>query len=108
MTGPRRDRREAPSRFKQRVQEWAERLRVSPKQVRLQRMSRKWASCSTAGRVTFSTALLAQPRGFQTYVVVHELLHLRVPNHGQLFKTYLSAFVPGWRRQASSAKYISL
>lgn len=34
--------------FKGRVQQWAAELRVEPKQVRLQRMTRKWASCSTA------------------------------------------------------------
>ena len=31
------------------------------------------------------------------FVVAHELLHLRVPNHGRLFKVLLSAHLPGWR-----------
>lgn len=84
-------------RFKVRARGWALKLRVAPTQVRVQRMTRKWASCSAAGRVTFSTALLAQPRRFQTYVIVHELLHLRVPNHGRLFKSYLSTYVPAWK-----------
>ncbi len=59
---------------------------------------RKWASCSTKGTVTFSKSLLTQPQGFQTYVIVHELLHLKVPNHGKLFKSLLSAHVPNWAR----------
>jgi predicted metal-dependent hydrolase len=33
-------------------------------------------------------------------VIVHELLHLRVPNHGRLFKAMLSVYVPGWHRLA--------
>jgi len=84
-------------RFKTHVRGWALKLRVAPTQVRVQRMTRKWASCSAAGRVTFSKGLLAQPRRFQDYVVVHELLHLRVPNHGRLFKSYMSTYVPDWR-----------
>jgi predicted metal-dependent hydrolase len=28
---------------------------------------------------------------------VHELLHLRVPNHGRLFKTLLTVHIPQWR-----------
>lgn len=84
--------------FRERVMTWAATVRVSPKQVRLQKMTRKWASCSTDGRVTFSEELLRQPLPFQDYVVVHELLHLKVPNHGKLFKSLLSAYVPEWRQ----------
>lgn len=34
---------------------------------------------------------------FQNYVIVHELLHLRVPSHGKRFKALLPAHMPGWR-----------
>lgn len=39
-----------------------------------------------------------QPVGFQDFVIALELLHLRVRNHGKLFKALLSVHVPGWRR----------
>ena len=35
--------------------------------------------------------------GFQDFVIAHELLHLRVPNHGRLFKALMTAHLPGWR-----------
>ena len=38
-----------------------------------------------------------QEQGFQDFVVAHELLHLRVPNHGRLFKALMTAHVPNWR-----------
>jgi hypothetical protein len=82
--------------FKQKVYSWAAKIRVKPEQVRLQRMTRKWASCSTLGRVTFSEALMRESGAFQDYVIVHELLHLRVRNHGKLFKSYLRAYLPDW------------
>ena len=59
-------------------------------------MRKKWASCSTAGTLTFSQSLLDEPKKFREYVVAHEVLHLSVPNHGRLFKSLMSAFVPGW------------
>jgi len=58
----------------------------------------KWASCSTNGWVCFSTDLLKESRDFQNYVIVHELLHLQAPNHGKLFKSLLSAYLPGWEK----------
>lgn len=69
-----------------------------PKVVQLRRMKSKWASCSTAGRVSFSTDLLRKPRKFRDFVIVHELLHLQVPNHGKLFHSLLKAYVPGWEK----------
>ncbi len=84
--------------FKERVRVWAKRIRVQPTQVRMQHMSRKWASCSTRGWMTFSEDLLREPETFQEYVILHELLHLKVPNHGKLFKSLLSAYMPDWKR----------
>lgn len=83
--------------FRKKVCSWAKRLRVNPKQVRIQRMTRKWASWSTTGRVTFARDLLAESLRFQDYVIVHELLHFRVSNHGKLFKSLLAAHVPACR-----------
>lgn len=81
-----------------RVEYWAQRLRVRPRLVRVQRMTRKWGSCSTSGIVTFATDLVKQETGFQDFVIAHELLHLRVPNHGKLFKAVMTAHVPDWKK----------
>lgn len=63
-------------------------------------MTRKWGSCSTAGWITFSLDLLEENKPFRDYVIVHELLHMKVPNHGKLFKSLLSAHLPGWKKEA--------
>ena len=41
-------------------------------------------------------SLLAQPADFREYVIVHELLHLKVSNPGKLFKTLLRAHLPNY------------
>jgi predicted metal-dependent hydrolase len=85
-------------RLKLRVERWAIELKVKPRVVRVQAMTRKWGSCSTAGTITLAADLADQSVGFQDFVVAHELLHLRVPNHGRLFKALMTAHVPAWRR----------
>lgn len=80
--------------FKAEVWKWAAKVGVSPKQVRIQRMTRKWASCSRRGRLSFNMDLLSEARSFRRYVIVHEVLHLKVPNHGRLFKALLDAYAP--------------
>ena len=54
-------------------------------------MRRKWASCSTAGNLNFNDELLALDRELGDYVIVHELLHFSVPNHGKLWKSRMLA-----------------
>ena len=83
--------------LRQRVTYWSERLRVPAPRVRVRDMTRKWGSCSTAGTITLATDLGRQDVRFQNFVIAHELLHLRVPNHGKLFKALLTAHVPDWR-----------
>lgn len=73
------------------IRAWAHRIGVSPKEVHLRPMKRKWGSCSTSGRVTFNEALMVQPADFRRRVIVEELLHLKVPNHGKLFRSLLKA-----------------
>ena len=79
--------------FRGEVEAWARRIGVRPKEIHLRPMKRKWASCSSRGRLTFDTGLLSQPAGFRAKVIVHELLHLQVPNHGKLFESLIKAFM---------------
>ncbi|WP_240695375.1 M48 metallopeptidase family protein [Thermus caldilimi] len=75
------------------MEAWARRLGVTPREIHIRPMKRKWASCSSRGRLTFSTDLLHQPAEFRREVIVHELLHLKLPNHGRLFKALLKAYL---------------
>jgi hypothetical protein len=61
-------------------------------------MTRKWGSCSTTGIITLAEDLIGQDPGFQDFVIAHELLHLRVPTHGRLFKALMTMHVPEWRQ----------
>lgn len=79
--------------FKAEVQAWARRIGVEPREVHIRPMKRKWASCSSKGRLTFNTELLQQPAAFRREVIVHELVHLKVPNHGPLFRSLVRAYL---------------
>ncbi len=77
--------------FKQRVMEWAAKMDVNVRALAVRPMNSKWASCSTAGSLQFSTDLLDLDREVGDYVIVHELLHFSVPNHGKLWKSLMRA-----------------
>jgi hypothetical protein len=95
--------------FKSRVRQWAEKLEVRIQSLAVRPMKNKWASCSTNGRLNFNVELLALDKKLGDYVIVHELLHLFVPNHGKLWKSLMRAHLGEYekleqrlRRKASS------
>ncbi|MBL8224710.1 MAG: M48 family metallopeptidase [Chromatiales bacterium] len=83
--------------LRDRVAWWAGKLHVAPRIIRVQRMTRKWGSCTSSGIITLADDLARRDRRFQDFVIAHELLHLRLPTHGRLFKALMTVHVPGWR-----------
>jgi predicted metal-dependent hydrolase len=81
------------SEFKKEVTNWSQKLNVTPKEVHIREINRKWASCSSKGRLTFSYKILDELPGTRSKVIVHELLHLKYPNHGKMFKTLYKSYL---------------
>jgi predicted metal-dependent hydrolase len=82
--------------FKSEVRAWAQRIGVEPQTITVRPMKRKWASCSSKGNLTFDTDLLRQTAEFRRKAIVHELLHLKVPNHGKLFRSLERSHLRRW------------
>ena len=84
------------------VETWAERIGVDVAGVRVRPMRRKWASCSSRGTLTLASDLLRLPQELVEYVVCHDLLHLRIPDHGRGFRAMMNAHMPDWRERERS------
>jgi predicted metal-dependent hydrolase len=54
-------------------------------------MRNKWAFCSTNRHLNFDADLLGLNQDLWDYVIVHELLHFFVPNHGNLWEGLVCA-----------------
>lgn len=85
--------------FKELVRVFAEEVGVNFKEIQVRKMKKKWGSCSTKGRLTFDDALLKKEKEFTYEKVLHELLHLKYPNHGKMFKTILKAYLDQMLRE---------
>ena len=81
------------------VDQWATKIGVNVQQIHLRPMKTKWASMSTTGRLTLNTDLLNLPQELAEFVIVHELVHLLVPNHGKVFKSFMYAYLPDWEER---------
>ena len=90
--------------FKERVRTWAQKLDVHVVWLGVRSMRNKWASCSTNGHLNFSLDLLSLDPTFWDYVIVHELLHFSIPNHGRLWKALMRAHLGDWEELEKKLK----
>jgi len=70
---------------------WAVHIGMKTPQIHLRPMRTKWASISTNCCMTLNTDLLDLPKELGEFVIVHELIHLLVPNYGRVFKSFMYA-----------------
>ncbi len=87
----------AKREFKARVYQWADKIEVNINWLGVREMRNKWASCSTNGNLNFNAELLNLDDDLQNYVIVHELLHFSVLNHGKLWKILMTAHLGDYR-----------
>jgi predicted metal-dependent hydrolase len=81
------------------AEEEAERLAVTYQRIRIGDQRTLWGSCSARGTLSFNWRLVLAPLEVLDYVVVHELCHLREPNHSKRFWKLVEGRRPDWREQ---------
>lgn len=75
------------------VKKYSEIMDLYPSGLRYTKVNSYWGTCAPSGVLSFNLALMYTPGSAITYVVVHELAHLKWKGHGTRFwdlvkKTY--------------------
>ena len=72
------------------------RLDLRPRSLAIRDQRTRWGSCSSRGTLSFNWRLVLAPSPVLRYVVVHELCHLREPNHSPTFWSLVADALPGF------------
>jgi predicted metal-dependent hydrolase len=70
-------------------------LDISGVAVRDQRT--RWGTCSPNRKIALNWRLIQMPPSVSDYVIYHELMHLRQPNHSRRFWREVEKVCAGWR-----------
>jgi predicted metal-dependent hydrolase len=70
---------------------------LTPSRVSVRNQRSRWGSCSTTGTIALNWRLLQMPPAVADYVILHELMHMRQPNHSRQFWREVASVCDGWR-----------
>jgi len=71
----------------------------TPKSIRITDARQRWGSCTSTGGLNFSWRLIQAPLEIVDYVIVHELVHLRQPDHSKKFWSKVEEIMPDYERR---------
>ena len=87
------------------IEAWCARLGEAPVEWKIRLMRSEWGSCNARKRsLIFNLELARYPVSCIEYVVVHELTHLAVQNHGPEFKNLMTIRLPDWKTRRAALK----
>lgn len=82
-------RRQAKDQLPGRLAELAARYGFTYNRVVIKHNATNWGSCSSKGNINLNLNIVRLPKVLQDYVLIHELCHLRHPDHGHGFHLLL-------------------
>lgn len=83
----------------ERVRQYAREHNFTPRQVKVTSARTRWGSCSSNGTLNFTWRLVMAPLEVIDYVVIHELVHLRVKDHSSKFWNAVESIYPEYKKQ---------
>lgn len=76
------------------IKKYSGEMKLSPTGLRFTHVRTYWGTCAPSGVLSFNLALRFTPPAAVSYVVVHELAHLRWKGHGPRFWTLVEKHYP--------------
>jgi len=92
---PEIDRKDAREKIIQRLDELATRHGFEYNRVFVRAQKTKWGSCSGNQNINLNLKLVDLPQELMDYVILHELVHLKIKNHGRKFWEELDSYFDG-------------
>ena len=69
--------------------------------VSIRNQKTKWGSCSAKNNISLNINLARLPQELRDYVILHELVHTRIKNHGKEFWAELDKVIGGSAKELS-------
>jgi predicted metal-dependent hydrolase len=87
------DRQAARKILVQRLEELARKHGFTYNRVFIRNQKTRWGSCSAKNNISLNVKLVCLPERLMDYILLHELVHTRIKNHGKKYYAALDRIV---------------
>jgi len=96
--------KQAKALFEEELRLYSVQMKCGYTKLRLSSAKTRWGSCSSSGTISINFSLFFAPIEIRHYVIIHELAHVKHPNHSQRFWNFVQQFDPNWKVHRSWLK----
>lgn len=86
---------EAKQYVPERLSYLAKKFGYTYNRVSIKNTKTRWGSCSSKKNINISLHIMRLPAALKDYLLLHELVHTKVPNHSATFWNELNKCIPG-------------
>ena len=98
----------AKKKFAELVHEYEQIVKEEVNNIRVITMQTRWGNCNVERKnINLNLELIKKPRYCIEYVILHELAHLKYPNHSKQFWDYMSVHMPNWEWRKNKLESIN-
>jgi len=82
--------------FEKRVKKFSKIFKLEPKKIIIKKLKSKWGGVSKDNIINFNVNLLKAPSSVIDYIVLHEMVHLKIKNHSNYFWIHIRKHMPDY------------
>ena len=80
------------------IPKWEKTTNLYCESFKTKYMLTRWGTCnSKAKRIWINFQMVEKPLDCLEYIILHELIHLKISNHGKDFINMMNQFMPDWK-----------
>lgn len=91
-------------KIQERIKVYEDKFSIKPTSIKVLELRNRWASCTSTKGLNFNWKCVMAPVAVLDYIIMHEMVHLKYPNHSADFWNELDKKMPNFREQENWLK----
>lgn len=84
------------TKVNERLAIYCPKMDLSPQKIALKEQKMRWGTCTSVGAVYLNWRIMMAPMSIVDYVIVHELAHLKHPDHSRSYWQLVRSILPDY------------
>lgn len=87
------------AKVQERLKYYQQHMDITPSKVVLKEQKMRWGTCTKEGAIYMNWRIIMAPVPVLDYILVHELAHIKYPNHSNEFWRFVQSILPDYKQR---------